>query len=177
LPESALVFGGATPTLTDAAVAAGRVRLGDPELAVARRTELEPALARADAMLADAIDRVKLGRGAQPLIVVGGGSVLVPDELAGVSEVQRPDHFDVANAIGAAIASVSGQVDRIFPPGPDGRRAAVEAACEEARIQAVRAGADPASIEIVEVEEIPLAYLTNPASRIRVKAAGPLGAS
>jgi N-methylhydantoinase A/oxoprolinase/acetone carboxylase beta subunit len=177
LPESALVFGGATPTLTDAAVAAGRVRLGDPALAVARRTELEPALALADAMLADAIDRVKLGRGAQPLIVVGGGSVLVPDELAGVSEVQRPDHFDVANAIGAAIASVSGQVDRIFHPGPDGRRAAVEAACEEARAQAVRAGADAATIEIVEIEEIPLAYLTNPASRIRVKAAGPLGAS
>jgi hypothetical protein len=91
--------------------------------------------------------------------------------------VQRPDHFDVANAIGAAIASVSGQVDRIFHPGPDGRRAAVEEACEEARAQAVRAGADPASIEIVEIEEIPLAYLTNPASRIRVKAAGPLGAS
>ena len=50
-------------------------------------------------------------------------------------------------------------------------------ACDEARVQAVRAGADPESIEIVEVEEIPLAYLTNPASRIRVKAAGPLGAS
>jgi hypothetical protein len=128
-------------------------------------------------MLAEAIDRVKLARGAQPLIVVGGGSVLVPDELPGVSDVQRPEHFDVANAIGAAIASVSGQVDRIFHAGPGGRRAAVEEACDEARVQAARAGADPESIEIVEVEEIPLAYLTNPASRIRVKAAGPLGAS
>ena len=177
LPESALVFGGTTPTLTDAAVAAGRAHLGNAELALARRAELEPALACADAMLAEAIDRVKLARGAQPLIVVGGGSVLVPDELPGVSEVQRPEHFDVANAIGAAIASVSGQVDRIFHAGPGGRRAAVEEACDEARVQAVRAGADPDSIEIVEVEEIPLAYLTNPASRIRVKAAGPLGTS
>jgi N-methylhydantoinase A/oxoprolinase/acetone carboxylase beta subunit len=177
LQECALVFGGATPTLTDAAVAAGRTVLGEPELALARRAELEPALARADSMLAEAIDRVKLARGAQPLIVVGGGSVLVPDELPGVSEVQRPEHFDVANAIGAAIASVSGQVDRIFHPGPGGRQAAIDEACDEARRQAMRAGADPGLIEIVEVEEIPLAYLTNPASRIRVKAAGPLGAS
>src|SRR5207253_2131371 len=152
LPESALVFGGTTPTLTDAAVAAGRAHLGNAELALARRADLEPALACADAMLAEAIDRVKLARGAQPLIVVGGGSVLVPDELPGVSAVQRPEHFDVANAIGAALASVSGQVDRIFHAGPGGRRAAVEEACDEARIQAVRAGADPDSIEIVEVE-------------------------
>lgn len=177
LAECALVFGGPTVTLTDAAVAAGRVLLGDAEAAVARRTELEPALARADAMLAEAIDRVKVAKGAQPLIVVGGGSVLVPNELPGVSEVQRPEHFDVANAIGAAIASVSGQVDRIFHPGPGGRRGAIDEACDEARLQAARAGADPGLIEIVEVEEIPLAYLTNPASRIRVKAAGPLRAS
>jgi N-methylhydantoinase A/oxoprolinase/acetone carboxylase beta subunit len=174
LIERALVFAGATPTLTDAAVAAGRAELGDPELAGARRGELEGALELADAMLADAIDRVKLARGAQPLIVVGGGSVLVPGRLPGVSEVQRPQHFDVANAIGAAIASVGGEVDRIFHPGPAGRAAAIEEACEEARSRATQAGADPERVEIVEIEEIPLAYLTNAASRIRVKAAGPL---
>lgn len=177
LQERALVFGGATPTLTDAAVASGRTSLGDTHAAAAHRDLLERALARADAILADAIDRVKLARGAQPLIVVGGGSVLVSDDIPGVSEVHRPEHFDVANAIGAAIASVSGQVDRIFNPGPGGRQAAIEEACDEARVQAARAGADPERIEIVEVDEIPLAYLTNSASRIRVKAAGPLGAS
>src|SRR2546428_12623825 len=122
-------------------------------------------------MRAEAIDRVKLARGAQPLIVVGGGSVLVPDELPGVSAVQRPEHFDVANAIGAAIASVSGQVDRIFHAGPGGRRAAVEEACDEARPQAARAGARPGLVAVVEGAAIPPAYLTNPASPIRVKAA------
>ena len=177
LTERALVFGGDVATLTDAACAAGRARVGDPALVAARRAAFAPALEVADAMLADAIDQVKLVRGAQPLVVVGGGSVLVPDELPGVSEVQRPEHFDVANAIGAAIASVSGQVDRIFHPGPGGRQASIDEACEEARRQAVRAGANPDQTEIVEVEEIPLAYLTNPASRIRVKAVGPLGAS
>jgi N-methylhydantoinase A/oxoprolinase/acetone carboxylase beta subunit len=125
-------------------------------------------------MLADAIDRVKTSRAAQPLIVVGGGSVLVPDELPGVSEIRRPEHFEVANAIGAAIASVSGSVDRIFHPGPGGRQAILDEACDLAREQAIRAGANRERLEIVELEEIPLAYLTTPATRIRVKAAGPL---
>jgi len=40
---------------------------------------------------------------------------------------------------------------------------------------AVAAGADPGTTAIVEIEEIPLAYLTSPAVRIRAKAAGALG--
>jgi N-methylhydantoinase A/oxoprolinase/acetone carboxylase beta subunit len=175
LLQRALVFGGDTPTLTDAAVATGRARVGQIDPAERLRPLLERAMVRADAMLADAVDRVKTARGDRPLIVVGGGSVLVPDRLPGVSEVIRPPHFDVANAIGAAIAEVSGQVDRIFHLGAGGRRAAVDQAQDEARAQAVRAGAEPGTVEIVEIEEIPLAYLTNPAIRIRVKAAGRLG--
>ena len=126
-------------------------------------------------MLADAIDRMKTSRDDCALIAVGGGSILIPDRLPGVSEVIRPEHFDTANAVGAAIASVSGQVDRIFHVGPGGRQAALDEACEEARERAVAAGADPATVQIVEREEIPLAYLTSPAIRIRAKAAGALG--
>ncbi len=175
LTEEALVFGGSTPTLTDAAVAAGRVALGDPGAVDGREELLGRALATAETMLAEAVDRVKTSREPRPLIAVGGGSVLVPERVPGVSEVHRPDHFDVANAIGAAIASASGEVDRIFNLGPGGRMAAVEEASEEARGRAAAAGASPDQVEIVELEEIPLAYLTNPAVRIRVKAAGPLG--
>ena len=174
LLDEALVFGGHTPTLTDSAVAIGRAVLGDPRRARPRRRLLESAAGRSDALLADAIDRVKTAKGDQPLIAVGGGSILVPDVMPGVSEVIRPGHFDAANAIGAAIASVSGQVDRIFHFGANGRKAALDEACDEAREHAVAAGADPASVEIVELEEIPLAYLTSPAVRIRAKAAGAL---
>lgn len=175
LPKHGLVFGGDTPTLTDAAVAAGRTSLGTKAVPRAHAALLEKALELADAMLADAVDRVKTARGDRPLIAVGGGSVLVPDRLPGVSEVIRPDHYEVANAIGAAIAFAGGQVDRIFQRDHSGREAALEQAKAEAREQAIRAGADPEGVEIVEIEEIPLAYLTNPAIRIRVKAAGALG--
>jgi len=174
LTEEALVFGGSTPTLTDAAVASGRSGIGQAAATSRHGALLSAALDRADAMLADAIDRVKTSREDRPLVAVGGGSILVPERLPGISEIHRPDHHDVANAIGAAIASVSGEVDRIFHLGPGGRHAAIDEASAEATGRAVRAGADPDHVEIVEVEEVPLAYLTNPAVRIRVKAAGPL---
>ena len=175
LQDEALVFGGSTPTLTDSAVATGRARLGDPSLTRPELRLLEAAARASDTELAEAIDRVKTAKGDLTLIAVGGGSILIPDELPGVSEVIRPDHFDAANAIGAAIASVSGQVDRIFHFGPGGRKAALDEASQEARDHAVAAGADPGTVQIVELEEIPLAYLTSPAVRIRAKAAGALG--
>ena len=175
LLAEALVFGGSTPTLTDGAVAAGRAALGDARLVEGHRRLLEDAVRLADVRLAEAIDRIKTSKGDLPLIAVGGGSILVPDRIPGVSEVIRPDHFDAANAIGAAIASVSGSVDRIFHLGPGGRQAVLDEACDEAREHAVAAGGDPATVQIIEIEEIPLAYLTSPAIRIRVKAAGALG--
>ena len=118
---------------------------------------------------------MKTAKGDLTLIAVGGGSILIPDGLPGVSEVVRPEHFDAANAIGAAIAAVSGQVDRIFHFGSGGRKAALAKASDEARDHAVAAGADPGSVQIIELEEIPLAYLTSPVVRIRAKAAGTLG--
>jgi len=171
--QEALVFGGSTPTLTDAGVHAQRFALGDPAR-LADTALLASAIARSDAMLADAIDRVKTSREPVTLVAVGGGAPLVPEDLPGTSEVLRPDHSDVANAIGAAIASVSGEVDRVFHLGAGGREAAVAEASEEAIERAVSAGAARETVEVVEIDEVPLAYLTDPAVRIRVKAGGPL---
>jgi N-methylhydantoinase A/oxoprolinase/acetone carboxylase beta subunit len=175
LLDEALVFGGSTPTLTDSAVATGRAGLGDASRLAGHRDLLQDAARAADVALSDAIDRIKTSKDARPLVAVGGGSILVPDRIPGVSEVIRPDHFDAANAIGAAIASVSGNVDRIFHLGTSSRQAILEEAQDEAREHAVAAGADPDTVQIVELEEIPLSYLTSPAIRIRAKAAGALG--
>ena len=173
--EEALVFGGPTPTLTDAGVAANRFdSLGDAGALAAHRPLLAQAIARSDEMLADAIDRVKTSREPVPVVAVGGGAPLVPELLPGSSEVLRPEHSDVANAIGAAIATVSGEVDRIFHLGAGGREAAVAEASHEAIDRAVSAGASKEGVQVVGIDEVPLAYLTNPAVRIRVKAAGPL---
>src|SRR5207253_2102289 len=64
LTEEALVFGGATLTASDAAVAAGIVEIGDPGKAGAvPRALAEAVLAAAHAALEDAIDRMKTDSG------------------------------------------------------------------------------------------------------------------
>ena len=51
----------------------------------------------------------------------------------------------------------------------------IASAKEEAASRAVEAGAQAESVEVVEVEEVPLTYLPGNATRIRVKAVGELG--
>ncbi len=174
LPLEGLVFGGTTPTMTDAAVLAGRATIGSTPVPDADAPVLSAALAVADEMIADAVDRMKLGKAEVPMIVVGGGSVLIPDAVAGISAVLRPDHYDVANAIGAAIAQISGRWDEVVSLA-GGRTEAIASACAQATARAIQAGADPENVEIVEIDEIPLAYLTEPVARLSVKAVGPLG--
>jgi N-methylhydantoinase A/oxoprolinase/acetone carboxylase beta subunit len=174
LAQEGIAFGGNTLTVTDAAVRGGRARIGTTAMTTEHDHVLAPALQAADEMIADAVDRMKLGRGDVPMIVVGGGAVLVPDSVPGVSKVVRPEHYDVANAIGAAIAQISGRWDEVVSLAP-GRTEAIASACAQATARAIHAGADPDHIEIVEIVEIPLAYLTTPVARISVKAVGPLG--
>jgi N-methylhydantoinase A/oxoprolinase/acetone carboxylase beta subunit len=174
LAERALVFGGRTATLSDAAVAAGRTALGDPSLLAGSRARLARAMAHAEKSIADAVDQMKLSKARLPLIAVGGANFLVPERLAGISEVRRPENAEVANAIGAALAHVSGQVERIFNFAVTERAGAIAEASWAARTEAILAGADPDQTEVVEIEEVPLAYLTAPVVRVRAKAAGPL---
>jgi len=173
LGASALIFGGSVPTLSDAGVHAGRASFGSSPIGVDYAERLARGLAVADAMFGDAVDVMSLGKAERPLVVVGGGAFLVPDSVPGASAVIRPDHADVANAVGAAIALASGRWDAIVPDGL-GRRDAIERACDMAKQRAVQAGADPNAVEIVELVEIPLSYLSEPAIRVNVKAAGPL---
>jgi N-methylhydantoinase A/oxoprolinase/acetone carboxylase beta subunit len=113
--------------------------------------------------------------GATPLVAVGGGAFLVPGRIEGISRVVRVPHHEVANAVGAAIAQVSGEADQIFQGLS--RDAAIAAARRAAEARAVQAGADPRSLQAVEVEDLPLAYLPGSALRTRVRVVGDLGAA
>jgi N-methylhydantoinase A/oxoprolinase/acetone carboxylase beta subunit len=170
LLTEALAFGGATATLTDAALATGRLAIDSATLFDV--DDAEAVLRLASAMIADNADRMKLTAEPVPLIAVGGGAFAVDDGLPGVSEVIRPDHGDTANAVGAALAEVSGETDQIFRDL--GRDAAVEAAIELAGERAVAAGADPATLTTIELEDLPLAYLSGDARRVRARVVGQL---
>jgi hypothetical protein len=55
-------------------------------------------------LLEKGIDFVKTKQGDATTILVGGGSIIVNDELAGVGNIIRPRYLEVANAIGAAVS-------------------------------------------------------------------------
>jgi N-methylhydantoinase A/oxoprolinase/acetone carboxylase beta subunit len=171
LTERSLVFGGDQLTVTDLGVAAGLLDLGDrARVTSLPRSLVAHGLARIHAMIADAVDRMKTDAGEVPLIAVGGGSFLVPERVAGISEVVRVPHQAVANAVGAAIAQVSGEEDRIFQNLS--RDEAIADARRLAEDKAVRAGADRASLGVVEVEDLPIAYLPGNSLRVRVRVVG-----
>ncbi|GAA4564463.1 hydantoinase/oxoprolinase N-terminal domain-containing protein [Planotetraspora kaengkrachanensis] len=175
LSEEALVFGGTTLTATDVAVAAGRAAIGDPSLVKELdRSLVQAALLRIGRDIGDAIERIRTSPEPLPVVAVGGGSILLPDEIGDSGPVHRPEHFAVANAIGAAIAQIGGEVDRIFPVEPGQRQSVLDDAKQEAVDKAVASGAKPGSVRVVEVDEVPLAYLPGNATRIRVKAVGDL---
>jgi N-methylhydantoinase A/oxoprolinase/acetone carboxylase beta subunit len=175
ITREARVFGGATLTATDVAVSAGMASVGDPgRVADIGAEKAKTATVRMREMVEEVIDRMKTSAEPVPVVLVGGGSILLPDTLAGASAVIRPEHFDVANAIGAAISQVSGAVDGVYDVAGRGRDAVVAQVKEEARREAINAGADEKTVEIVEMEEIPLAYMPSNAVRFRVKAVGSL---
>jgi N-methylhydantoinase A/oxoprolinase/acetone carboxylase beta subunit len=170
------VFGGDTLTATDIAVAGGRAQVGDPSRVADVDPELvRSALASIEDRIAEAVDRMKTASDPIPVVVVGGGSILLGDALSGAARLVRPEHHAVANAIGAAIAQVGGEVDQMFSVGPQlSRDAALEQARELAAERAVAAGAVPDSVRIVDQEELALAYVPGNAVRIKVKAVGDL---
>jgi N-methylhydantoinase A/oxoprolinase/acetone carboxylase beta subunit len=171
LTDRAIVFGGRELTATDIAVAAGLVDLGDRRRVASLAPSLiEACLARMHAMIAEAVDRMKTDAAEIPLVAVGGGSFLVPPAVEGITEVVHVPHQAVANAVGAAIAQVSGEVDQIFQGL--GRDEAIAEARRLAEARAVRAGADPATLQVVEVEDLPIAYLPGNSLRARVRVTG-----
>ncbi|WP_337269542.1 hydantoinase/oxoprolinase family protein [Oryzifoliimicrobium ureilyticus] len=169
--NEARVFGGETLTTSDVAVAAGLIDMGDRD----RVKDLDPALvtaslARIREMVTDSFDQMKTSAEDVPLIAVGGGAFLIPDRIAGASEVLRVEKAGVANALGAAMAQVSGEVDRVF--SGVSRDEAMAAAEKEAQNAAIASGAGRSSLQTLEVEDIPIAYLPGDARRVRVRVIG-----
>ncbi len=170
--KEALVFGGETLTATDVVTGLGLADVGDAsKVAGVNMTRLETAKAKIDEMVHNAVERMRVSPDPIPILAVGGGSILMPD-MMGDLKVIRPNHYSVANAVGAAIGQISGEVDRIFSLASTTREAALAEARTEATNKAIAAGARPDSIELLDQEDVPLAYLPGGATRIRLKVVG-----
>lgn len=175
ITEKALVFGGNTITATDIAVRLGMAEVGDPSRTDSIELDFaESAMAVIREMIEDSIDQMKISNDAIDVVLVGGGSIIVPKELAGARQVAKPDYFGIANAIGSAISKVSGTYEKLISNDEIPRDEALKNARAEASSLAVEAGAIPETVAIIDVEDVPLAYYPGNTSRLKVKAAGDL---
>lgn len=173
LVEEGRVFGGSQLTATDLVVAAGAADVGDRS----RLADLDPAvvengIATMQDMLEQHIDLMKPGSEAMPVILVGGGALLVTRNLKNASEMLKPEHAGVANAIGAAIAQIGGEAERLVSYQEKPRDAWLEEIGAEASRLAVAAGADEETLRIADVEETKVAYMDEGMTRVRIKAVG-----
>ncbi|KAF7552924.1 hypothetical protein G7Z17_g3991 [Cylindrodendrum hubeiense] len=152
IQQQAKVFGGQTLTATDIVVATGSSELGNPEL----------------------VKDMKVSSAPVHVLLVGGGAMLVTDDLEGVEKCIRPIHQGAANAVGAAIAKVSGDIDIVEIPEGRSEKTIIDAACKKAIDLAVQKGAAREDVKIVEINKMPLQYMHNGAIRIQIRAVGRL---
>ena len=175
ITEEALVFGGSTLTATDVAVRLGMAEIGDKS----RVASLDEGIA-VRAMdeirnkVEEAIDSMKLSGSDVTVVLAGGGSVIIPASLRGAAEVIVPPHSGCANAIGSAISKVSGYYEKLVSYDEIERDQAIRLATNEAVLEALKAGARSDSVEVVELEDVPLQYYPGNMVRIRIKVAGDL---
>ncbi len=132
-------------TATDIVAARGLApEVGDASLTSSLDADLvERGYAEIVRIIEDAVDAMKTSAGDVKVVLVGGGS------------------------------QVSGQIAKVFSLSETPRAQAIEESKRRACDEAIAAGADPATVEVIEVEDIPMAYLGD-ALCIRVKAVGDL---
>jgi hypothetical protein len=104
-----------------------------------------------------------------PVILVGGGSALIPYFLLD-SDYQIPLYFDVANAYGAALAEISGTVDTVV--SLQRREEVLDEIYAKAKQKAIDQGADPSTLRLVHQEIIPYSYVYNQMARVIMRYSG-----
>ena len=175
ITEEALVFGGNTLTLSDVATKLGRAF--DDKINNVCDLDIkycELIQEKVKTTLEDLIDQMKTNQDDVDLVLTGGGSIIVPEKLQGVKNIIIPPHYNAANAIGAALGQVSGDVEKVYSLDKISREDAINEVKEEAIKKAQMAGAKLDSISVLFIEDVPLAYLPGNAIRIKIKVVGDL---
>jgi N-methylhydantoinase A/oxoprolinase/acetone carboxylase beta subunit len=175
LVTEGLVFGGETLTATDITVACGAAQIGDSSRVAGLDAQLvERAVSTMHRIIDRGIDQMKSSRDPVPVVLVGGGAVLVSRYLQTASVLHRPEHAGVANAIGAANAQIGAETERIVSYRQTPRDALLSELQEALTAELLSGGAARDSIRIADIEETAISYMADESTRLRVKLVGDL---
>ncbi|XP_053401722.1 uncharacterized protein LOC123549025 [Mercenaria mercenaria] len=103
-------------TATDVAVASGIANVGlISNVKHLNKENVKGAVNKIHSMISTCIDQMRFNDRDLPLILVGGGSVIVDrnGKFDGVSEILSPKYSNVANAVGAALSQIATNKDQV----------------------------------------------------------------
>jgi len=83
-----------------------------------------------------------------------------------------PPHFEVCGAIGTTIAEIGAYAEGVADLEIEDRNEAINKVIEKAKDEAQKAGAIRHSVEILDIEEIPFAYMPGKREKVRVRVKG-----
>ncbi|MFC3749151.1 hydantoinase/oxoprolinase N-terminal domain-containing protein [Paenibacillus sp. GCM10012306] len=140
-----------------------------------READAEQVVRRTIATLRETIEQLQTARDKLPVVLVGGGSALLKEKLFyKYGELVQPPAFQLCTAVGACVAPVGVQLDRICWLQNETKEAALQKVKQEAIQQLLQDGALEDSISFVQMEEIPFDYYSGEVIRFRIRAVGQL---
>eukprot|EP01128_Nolandella_sp_AFSM9_P004963 TRINITY_DN2343_c0_g2_i1.p1 TRINITY_DN2343_c0_g2~~TRINITY_DN2343_c0_g2_i1.p1 ORF type:complete len:1031 (+),score=187.63 TRINITY_DN2343_c0_g2_i1:57-3095(+) len=178
LMEKSKAFGGDTYTAFDYGLVSGLTSIEGAdrsEVSELTKDQCEKLSEKIKEQFSHVISLLKVNDEDITLVVVGGGAFLVPEQLDGVGKVIKPAKYSgVANAVGAAIAKVSAEVEILESYETLSREAAKEKLLEMAEKQIASVGGVLSSFEVLDQSEVPISYIPGKFHRLYIKAVADL---
>lgn len=165
LMTKSLSFGGSSLTLTDIAAATGLFDLPSKYPIEIAGLDVRKVMSEVYEKIQQCIHLMKGKEPDLPIIYVGGGA-----KIASQSTVDCLKNYSVANAYGAALAEFSGTVDTTL--SLKDRESTLDQLKIQAMEFAVKKGADPKKVRVVDLRVIPYHYMPNQLARVIVTASG-----
>lgn len=120
-----------------------------------------------------AIDQMKTTAEPVPAIFIGGGAMVIPSkDIKGTSEIIKPEHFEVGGAVGTTISEIGAYAEGVVDLEIEDRQEAIENITNKAKENLQLAGGLPETAEIIDIEEIPFAYMPGKREKIRIRIKG-----
>jgi len=188
LKEKAIAFGGDEFTLSDCFIAQGELDIAGSVNSDLLKEEISKKINLPFTQIVDlvksaikneiekVVDKLKTDAKDIPVIACGGGAFLLPNEIAGASEVIFPRHLEVANAFGACTAQFSSEEEMIVNTAEVDEKSEMEKLLVKVESKLLENGVTEGSINILLKESMPLAYLPG-VVKLKVKLCGDLATS
>jgi len=180
LQQLAKSYGGPMTTVHDIGVAKGRLHEDLAIFSTPYATHPEKAKSIPKKIVDEAwdmikeriektIDEMKTDPEDIPVILVGGGSTVVPKKLKGASKTYQPEHSEVAGALGATLAEIAAYAENVVDLENRDRQEAIDETIEMAKENVEKNGGDPEKAVVLDIQEVPFSYMPGKREKIRVK--------